>query len=757
MKKLLLLLIIAGMTNLFAQPVYPVKTIRQIQTVSLDSLKLADSLGIGSTRWLTQTSPIFKTNTALRETVTIIALVTIQPRVISYTGVGKTLCLRDTGTAASSPFAGIFVRWSGDSASADASGLYNIERGDIIKITGYIDEFPASSMNSLTQFTPILTYKDGSGTTVPFPIDILSSGNKIPAPLKKSITDFNVGANPGGVTKFSTGEPYEAMEVEFTNLTVTAIVNSSRGTWAVTDANGNTLSDYDWSYYFTIGNGSIIVPGDPNFKVPPVGTQIDTMRGYITTSSGAESNRGYRICPIFPGDVVYGKISPGVTTHRRNPVIVAKESLAVISAKIYKQTSAVVSGANLSTLLLMYSVNNGAWQQITMSTPSTVDSTSLASIPAQVPGSTVRYFVKVTDAANQVTMLANSGSLTQYDTSKGFFFYTVIDRFAKPVLAPSDIQKTIYANGRSPYIGAIDSVGGIITADSSALRMTPLSTGGTNVYYMQSGNAPFAGLWIVGPDSIMTKMKMGDSVVVTGSIQENFDVTRLANITKGRIVASGKTPPAPVKLKTEIFGDGASNGNLVAEPYEGMLVSFDSVKVTSIDPVFSEPTEFWISNSSQAVLVRRDGKNKYSNAPADTVVGLTIVKVANSFANVTGILYYSGGRYKVTPRTNTDFTGFNPSTVRRENLVAKEFALEQNFPNPFNPATTLRYSLPREGMVTLNVYNILGQHVATLVNEYQSTGLYSVKFDASKLSSGMYLYRITSGDFSQVKKMMLIK
>ena len=274
---------------------------------------------------------------------------------------------------------------------------------------------------------------------------------------------------------------------------------------------------------------------------------------------------------------------------------------------------------------------------------------------------------------------------------------------------------------------------------------------------MQTGNGPFSGLWIVGPDVIMSKLKMGDSVVVTGSIQENFDVTRLANITVGRVVTSGKTPPAPVKLKTEIFGDGASNGNLIAEPYEGMLVSFDSVTVTSIDPVFAEPTEFWISNSSQAVLVRRDGRHTYSNALSDTTFGRTIVKVGNKFSNVTGILYFSNGRYKVTPRTNTDFAGFNPTTVRRDNVIAKEFALEQNFPNPFNPSTTLRYSIPREGMVTLKVYNIIGQEVATLVNEYQSNGVYSVKFDASKLSSGMYLYRITSGNFSQVKKMMLLK
>jgi hypothetical protein len=439
-------------------------------------------------------------------------------------------------------------------------------------------------------------------------------------------------------------------------------------------------------------------------------------------------------------------------------VIVLKDSAAVVSAKIYKQTSAVVNGANLASQILFYSVNNGAWQQLAMPTPGAGDSLSTVSIPAQTPGSFVKYFVKVADVDNQVTMLANSGALTQYDTSKGFFFYTVIDRSVKPVLHPSDIQYTPYINGRSPYIGAIDSVGGIVTADTSLLRLSPLTAAGTNGWFIQSGTAPFGGLWILGPDSLMLKLKAGDSVVVTGSIQENFEVTRVANITKVRVVASGKTIPAAVKLMTERFGDAASNGNLAAEPYEGMLVKFDSVQVVDVSPVFDQPTEFWISNSSQPVLVRRDGRHTYSNVLADTLVGLTVVKVGAKFTSVTGIIHFSSGRYKITPRNNNDWVGYQPVlNVRRENMVAREFSLEQNYPNPFNPATTLRYAIPAGTDVTLKVYNIIGQEVATLVNEYQTSGVYTVNFDASKLSSGIYLYRISAGTFVQVKKMLLVK
>lgn len=89
--------------------------------------------------------------------------------------------------------------------------------------------------------------------------------------------------------------------------------------------------------------------------------------------------------------------------------------------------------------------------------------------------------------------------------------------------------------------------------------------------------------------------------------------------------------------------------------------------------------------------------------------------------------------------------------------VPNNYVLEQNYPNPFNPSTTINYSITEDGFVKLAVYNMLGEEVATLVNSTQRAGNYNVTFDASSLSSGVYVYRIEATNFTTSKKMVLMK
>ncbi len=103
---------------------------------------------------------------------------------------------------------------------------------------------------------------------------------------------------------------------------------------------------------------------------------------------------------------------------------------------------------------------------------------------------------------------------------------------------------------------------------------------------------------------------------------------------------------------------------------------------------------------------------------------------------------------------------FNPSTSVSEDPtlgVPLAYKLTQNYPNPFNPSTRIKYSIPERSQVTLKVYNLLGQEVATLINEEQPQGNYVALFEGNKLATGVYFYRLEAGKFKQTMKMLLLK
>jgi hypothetical protein len=116
----------------------------------------------------------------------------------------------------------------------------------------------------------------------------------------------------------------------------------------------------------------------------------------------------------------------------------------------------------------------------------------------------------------------------------------------------------------------------------------------------------------------------------------------------------------------------------------------------------------------------------------------------------------------LTPTSNIDSINFILNKIyigikQIGSTVPSEYKLYQNYPNPFNPSTNIRYQITNSKFVTLKVFNILGKEIATLVNEKQSAGTYEVTFDGGSLPSGIYFYRLQTGDFSEVKKMVLIK
>jgi hypothetical protein len=128
---------------------------------------------------------------------------------------------------------------------------------------------------------------------------------------------------------------------------------------------------------------------------------------------------------------------------------------------------------------------------------------------------------------------------------------------------------------------------------------------------------------------------------------------------------------------------------------------------------------------------------------------------------VVGDEVFVGGGFTLAGGIASTFIArWNSGTSRVEQLsptAPKTFLLEQNYPNPFNPSTTIRYQLPVASEVKLEVYDVLGKKIATLVNERQSAGAYQVVWNASGLSSGTYFYRLQAGTFVETKKMIMVK
>lgn len=134
--------------------------------------------------------------------------------------------------------------------------------------------------------------------------------------------------------------------------------------------------------------------------------------------------------------------------------------------------------------------------------------------------------------------------------------------------------------------------------------------------------------------------------------------------------------------------------------------------------------------------------------------------VANSIAvDVSGNVYVTG--YSHGSGTAVDYATIKYSQLVGFQPISSEipdmFSLSQNYPNPFNPSTNINFSIPKSSFVTLKVFNIMGKEISRLVNENLSPGVYSFDFNAEDLASGIYFYKLTAGEFSEVKKMTMLK
>jgi len=197
---------------------------------------------------------------------------------------------------------------------------------------------------------------------------------------------------------------------------------------------------------------------------------------------------------------------------------------------------------------------------------------------------------------------------------------------------------------------------------------------------------------------------------------------------------------------------GDSPVNIFSDPSETSFFFYDIAYSYSVD--------YGVTWSAAEIAYSVMGEANYwpNIAEVETVADLATVHFMSYYDEIPGTNIL--GENSVSPgiwKYNTVGFNFTPVSVENDGVVVDNFSLEQNYPNPFNPSTTIKYSVPDKGNVTIKVYDMLGAEVATLINVTQEAGSYEINFDASKLSSGMYIYRLNAGTVSLSKKMMLLK
>lgn len=600
----------------------------------------------------------------------------------------------------------------------------SLDSGTVVKVTGVVTYYMSS-----TQITTELALTGFDGSEV---IDVVNR----PSPVVLTLDSLK---EIGTSNSKATAEKWEGVYVEIRDVR-TLDRNWTTGGFRIIDDNNTIASIYTRSNYIY----SATPPND--------GTVLDYVRGYIEMRS--EDAGGISICPMYVDEIKAAQFPPTITDITRDPVLVTPGQIVTISSKIIDADGSVVNAK------LYWRKNSGVNNEVDMT--ATSDTTYEAVIPSQPDSCVVDFFITSEDDQGNIAVIPA-------DTAKGRYFYLVLDR----ALTIQDVQYSKFGSGYSGYNNYEVTVRGIVTADTSYINGNETGTASSPAVYIQNGSGPWSGIRIFGTEADNTDH--GDDVTITGIVNENYGVTQIGTTGSGVVVtvnSTGNTLPEPTTISTAEIDD-LPGSSVQAEQWEGVLVKVKNVTVNSEnadgDPGPDEGSggnrnygDILVADTSDS-NVRIDLEDggryqEYHNYWLPYLENKAIrIYQGDTFESITGIVWYSFSHYKIIPRINEDFVGHVSSVDNNTNASPYQYKLSQNYPNPFNPGTRINYTIKEPGMVTLKVYNILGQEVATIVNEVKSAGSYHVNFDASKLSSGIYLYRLNANGFIQTKKMILIK
>ncbi|MDD8017994.1 MAG: T9SS type A sorting domain-containing protein [Bacteroidota bacterium] len=753
-------------TTAYAQKVV---TIPQIQQVSIDSLLSLDTLQTDAKGKTLDKSPNWKGADANADTVTITGVVIVKPRILTYTLARYNIFVQDTNGKV---WAGINVLTNDTSSQAQGTGITALDSGDVVTLTGRVTEFASTGQNN--SLTELFIYNIGFYVTPP-PISVGTSIQR-PQPVEVTCDSFAVGTKP----RFSSGEKYESMYAIVRDVTVNT-VDYSTGRFTFVDSKGNQMSMYDGSGYYTLRGHKIT---GSKYSPPPVGTKLSYIRGVILPQAKSGTAGEYTIMPLYPGkteltsstypgDIKVGQFAPSISTLNRALGKPPTSSDAVVLTFKAKELNA---GAKIDSTAIYYQVGlKGTWIR-TKATMVSGDTSFTFTIPPASKDSIVSYYVGA---------YSSLGLVGYYPDPTIPRFYRVRDGG----ISIFDVQYTPYSNGSTGYFNDTVTVSGIVVADTTDIK--DVASNRPRIFIASKSGAwngiPIYGTNVgVGIDVLVR----GDSINITGIARETNSRT-VIEVTALNSKVSGVAVPAPTVVS--ISGAGSvsyelSNppvdGTPLFEQWEGVLIQINNpylVQRNADNPAGTAASsfgEYLISSSKYTTPTARyfglrvddNGRNTFYADTSTWVTGTTgynrlsfspprtdLIPLGAKISSLVGILDYSFSSYKLEPRKNSDFGTITGVIQRDGELVPAKYELSQNFPNPFNPTTSIRYSLPVSGAVTMKIFNILGQEVSTVVNTVQNSGSYIVNFDATRLSSGVYFYELRAGQFVSVKKMMLLK
>lgn len=217
-----------------------------------------------------------------------------------------------------------------------------------------------------------------------------------------------------------------------------------------------------------------------------------------------------------------------------------------------------------------------------------------------------------------------------------------------------------------------------------------------------------------------------------------------------------------------MIGISRFNNDLVFHtfsPGSGAWMSVNSGADFSLSMNLNSAWSCAISSDDPTIffIVTKDGAGNISFDRGNNYTAVSNIGSENSAIFIpnreTYLAQGTGGVYKLRPSYTIAATNVVVSDIQANagNTIPGDFNLSQNFPNPFNPATSIKFSIPSKEFVTLKVYDVNGRKVETIINQNLLPGIYEVNFDGTNLSSGVYFYRISAGKFNQTRRMILVK